>query len=172
MCVLCVNVFPPCLQVPTGLRRAEIFELGFRNPRRNPCFFKNGNQGLIQRVCGGPTPGIWAQIRDFHWGGCALCWFQGSLVFWAHFQVFVHLWSLKKVAEGNFGFKTVKICKHGWMLSNLSVVFFAFSCMGGHVFRDSIHFREFSDRRFCLPPMFAHAFWCFFEGRLRRMKKM
>ena len=97
----------------------------------------------------------------FSLGGCALCWFQGSLVFWAHFQVFVHLWSLKKVAEGNFGFKTVKICKHGWMLSNLSVVFFAFSCMGWHVFRNSIHFREFSDRRFCLPPMFAHAFWCF-----------
>ena len=64
MCALRQRVSP----LPTGLRRAQIFELGFRNASRNPCFFKNGNQGPIQRACGGPTPEIPAKNRDFHWG--------------------------------------------------------------------------------------------------------
>ena len=150
----------------------KFLSLDFEIPAETLVFLKTGIKVYFNAFAAGRRPEFEPKFEIFIGGGCALCWFQGSLVFWAHFQVFVHLWSLKKVAEGNFGFKTVKICKHGWMLSNLSVVFFAFSCMGGHVFRDSIHFREFSDRRFCLPPMFAHAFWCFFEGRLRRMKKM
>ena len=126
MCVLCVNVFPPCLQVCVV---PKFLSLDFEMPPETLVFLKTGIKVQFNALAAGRRPEFEPKFEIFI-GGCALCWFQGSLVFWAHFQVFVHLWSLKKVAEVNFGFKTVEICKHGWMLSNLSVIFFAFSWRG------------------------------------------
>ena len=154
-------------------RRAEIFELGFRNASRNPCFFKNGNQGPIQRACGGPTPEIWSKKSRFSLGGALYIGFEAAWCFGLIFRFVVHLWSLKKVAEGNFLSKRLKYVSMGECLQIWALYLWHFHVGACTFSKIWIIFANFLSERFVCHVCLHMHFDVFFEGSIRRrMKKM
>jgi len=142
--VVCVSVFS---RLPTGLRRAEIFERRFRNAPKNVFFKKTCNQGPLQGACGGLTPEIRAKNRNFRLGGALYTHFTAARCFGPILGFALHLWSLKKVAECNFVSKCLKFvstveCFQTWAF------IFEFSR------RDTFSDTCFIFANFCLPYMF------------------
>ena len=142
--VVCVSLLS---RLPTGLRRAEIFERRFRNAPKNVFFKKTCNQGPLQGACGGLTPEIRAKNRNFRLGGALYTHFTAARCFGPILGFVLHLWSLKKVAECNFVSKRLKFvstveCFQTWA--------FIFEFSRKDTFSDTC----FIFANFCLPYMF------------------
>ena len=161
MCVLRQRAFP----LPTGLRGVvpKFLSLDFEMPPETLVFFKNGNQGPIQRACGGPTPEIWSKKSRFSLGGALYIGFEAAWCFGLIFRFVVHLWSLKKVAEGNFLSKRLKYVSMGECLQIWALYLWHFHVGACTFSKIWIIFANFLSERFvchvCLHMHFDVFFW-------------
>ena len=167
MCVLCVNVFPPCLQVCVV---PKFLSLDFEMPPETLVFLKTGIKVQFNALAAGRRPKFDPKNRDFHWGARFILVLRQLDVLGSFSGLLCICEASKKWPRWILVSKRLKYVSMGECFLIWALYFLHF-----HVGARFQKFNSFS-RIFWANVLFAiYVCTCilmFFEGRLRRMKKM